>query len=242
MIASKRWLQRSAKLVRVLRRPIYWPALALGVAAAVEHESVGFAHRFATVIDAGANRGQFALVAKRRFPDAELWCFEPLPEARRVLQRLVGDRWDARVLEYALSDAAGEADLHVAGSDDSSSLLPIGEGQRAAFPGTGEVGTTRVRTARLADVVAAEQLRRPALLKIDVQGAELPLLLGAAALLGRIDEILVECSFVELYGGQALADEIIGHLHAGGFRLSGVFSPVYRADGGCLQADLLFAR
>lgn len=242
MTFIRRWLQRAAKLVRVVRRPIYWPALARGVAAAIEHESVGFTHRFATVIDAGANRGQFALVAKRRFPDAELWCFEPLPKARHVLRRLIGERWGARILEYALCNAAGEADLHVARSDDSSSLLPIGEGQTVTFPSTREVGTTRVRTARLADVLAAEESRRPALLKIDVQGSELPLLLGGAEILGRIDEILVECSFVELYHGQALADEVIEHLQADGFRLSGVFSPTYASNGGCVQAALLLAR
>ena len=235
-------LRRAGKLLRVVRRPIYWPALTHGVAAAVEHESIGFAHHFSTVIDVGANRGQFAFVAKRRFPEAQLWCFEPLPEARHVLQRLVGDRWGAQVLEYALSAAAGEADLHVTRRDDSSSLLPIGDGQMAAFPASGEVGTVRVRTARLADALADEDLRRPTLLKIDVQGAELPVLVGAAEILSRIDEILVECSFVELYRGQALADEIIEHLQTEGFRLSGVFSPSYASNGGCVQADLLFAR
>lgn len=234
--------RRAAKLVRAARRPLYWPGLARGVVAAVEHESVGFAHNFATVIDVGANRGQFALVAKRRFPEAQLWCFEPLSGARHVLQRLLREPREGRVLACALSDTAGEAELHIARSDDSSSLLPIGERQTAAFPGTDEVGTIRVRTARLADVLAAEDLRRPTLLKIDVQGAELSVLTGAAEILGSVDEIFVECSFVEFYHGQPLADEIIEHLQAEGFRLSGVFSPSYAATGACLQADLLFVR
>jgi hypothetical protein len=55
------------------------------------------------------------------------------------------------------------------------------------------------------------------LLKIDVQGSELQVLQGRRPALDLIDEVYCECSFVELYEGQALADEVICHLRDRGF-------------------------
>jgi hypothetical protein len=52
----------------------------------------------------------------------------------------------------------------------------------------------------------------------------------------------VECSFVELYRGQALANEVIAAFLHRGLRLHGVYSVVRDAAGRCLQADLLFRR
>ena len=69
--------------------------------------------------------------------------------------------------------------MHVSAREDSSSLLPVGEGQVSAFPGTDEVGTTNVEVRTLDSVMANRDLEKPALLKVDVQGFELPVLRGA---------------------------------------------------------------
>ena len=127
-------------------------------------------------------------------------------------------------------------------ADDSSSLLPMTEAQAQHFPGTETAGRTVVRTAPLDELVAAERRLRPALLKIDVQGAELDVLNGASGVLEAVDSILVECSFVELYRGQALAGEIIDALHRRGFHLTDLCLPVADRSGRVLQADLLFER
>ena len=55
------------------------------------------------------------------------------------------------------------------------------------------------------------------------------------------DWVYAECSYVPLYEGQALAEEIVDYLLSRGFRLSGQFNPtVARVGHGLLQADLLF--
>ncbi len=231
---------RGRKLRRILAVPSYRRALRRGVAAAVEHDATPLPERFGTVIDAGANRGQFALVAARRWPAATLVCFEPLPAPRATLGRVLAGHRRLRVVDAALSTAAGTADLHVSRADDSSSLLAITDQQTATFPGTEEVGTIRVRTARLDAEVDAAAIERPALLKIDVQGAELDVLRGATGVLDCIDAIVVECSFVELYAGQSLADEVIRLLHRHGFALSALASPTSDARGRIVQADLVF--
>ena len=67
------------KYARLLSQPACWPALAQGVAATLEHDSALGREHFATVIDVGANKGQFAIDARQRWPQARLICFEPLP-------------------------------------------------------------------------------------------------------------------------------------------------------------------
>lgn len=230
--------RRARKLVRLLRRSGHRRALRHGVAAAVEHEDVPLRDDVRLVLDVGASRGQFALFARARWPTARIVAFEPLPAAAERFVRVLGDAAELR--RVALGAATGEAVLHVAGRDDSSSLLPIA-GQAAAFPGTAEVDRVRVPVGRLADHLP-DPAARPCLLKVDVQGGELDVLRGAGAALGRVDEVLCECSFVELYAGQPLADEVIAFLAGHGLRLAGCFDQRRDARGDALQADLLFRR
>jgi hypothetical protein len=53
--------------------------------------------------------------------------------------------------------------------------------------------------------------------------------------------VYVESSFVELYVGQPLADEVIAFLLPHGLRLAGIFN-IARSGGEVIQADLLFRR
>ncbi|HEY2638094.1 MAG TPA: FkbM family methyltransferase [Solirubrobacteraceae bacterium] len=235
-------LVKTRKLARLTRHPVYRNGLRHRVAAAVEHRDVPFRASFASVVDAGASRGQFALFARGRWPAARLLCFEPLPGPRAVLERVLADHPAARVLPYALDETAGERAMHVSRRDDSSSLLAITDRQTAVFPGTEEVSTEPVAAVRLDEALQADDLVAPTLLKIDVQGAELAVLRGGAGLLGALDEILVECSFQELYAGQPLVDDVVAFLHEHGFALAGFGSQRLDAAGRAVQADLLFAR
>jgi len=224
----------------IVATPHYRRALRHRVAAAVEHDGAALDHDYRTVIDVGANRGQFLLVAARRFPAAALLGFEPLPAPRDVLRRVMPR--PVRLFEVALSDRAGVATFHVSRADDSSSLLPISDQQVSTFPGTDEVAQVQVTTARLDEVLTAADLEPPVLLKIDAQGGELAVLAGAGGLLASIATVLVECSFAELYQGQPTADEVIHFLHDHAYRLHSV-GPVTTTSGGRpVQADLVFER
>jgi FkbM family methyltransferase len=232
---------RGRKLLAVLRRPEYRRALLHGVVASVEHDAIPLRRDFATVIDVGANRGQFAIYAAAQFPGASLICFEPLPGARAGLRRVLAGNRRLTVFEYALSCDNGERELHVSAADDSSSLLPIGPRQREAFPGTGERSTVAVQVRRLDDVLETRVLEAPVLLKLDVQGSELAVLEGGERTLRLVQAVLVEVSFVELYTGQPLADQVFDRLRKLGFTCKGVWSLTYGAAGECLQGDFLFA-
>jgi FkbM family methyltransferase len=233
-------LRRVRKFIRLAPRPTYWRPLKHRVAAAIEHESVPFAHSFRTIIDVGAHYGQFALFANHRYPRARLHCVEPLPEALRKLEA-VGPR-AALLHPFAAAAVSGSREFHVSRCTDSSSLLPISDRYTTAFPGTEQERMAVVECRRLDELLAPDDLARPCLLKIDVQGSELEVLEGARGILECIDEVFVECSFVEFYRGQSLIDDVVSYLRAREFRLAGIFSVVRDAAGRCLQADLLFSR
>ena len=227
---------RVEKLSRVALRPALWGPLSNGVLASMEHAHVPFGRDFATVLDVGTSRGQFAAFARSRWPGARIVGFEPLPGPAAAARRVLGE--EITVHEVALGRAAGRATINVSGHDDSSSLLRIGR-QAEEFAGTDAVGQLEVEVRPLADYLDPAP-PGPVLLKIDAQGYELEVLAGAGAALAGVDEVYCECSFLELYEGQPRAGEIISHLHGHGFALAGVFGVAHSLSGEQMQADLLF--
>lgn len=232
------------KLARVLSVPSWRRAL-IGqrVAAGVEHTTVlRNMPGLRTIVDVGANRGQFALAAQHFFPEAEIISFEPLARPAANYRLVFRDTPRVTLIDAALGPEAAEAVMHVSRRDDSSSLLPITSKQDDLFPGTAEIGTETVRVARLSECLPAKAITEPALLKVDVQGFELQALVGCEDLLDRFEWAYIECSFVELYAGQARAHEIIAWLRGHDFDLSGVYHTAYDAAGRTVQADFVFAR
>jgi FkbM family methyltransferase len=238
-----RQLARKTRKVGALLTQAEWRrGLRSAVAATVEHDALPLRHDFRMVIDAGANRGQFTLYALARFPSADIIAFEPLPKARDHMARLFKEKVRVEVPPFALGETEGEVDIHVSGRDDSSSLLPIGGRQISLFPGTEEVGTIRASLRTLDEVLANRQIPHPALLKVDVQGFELPVLRGAEQTLRSLDQILVEASFIELYEGQALFPEVSHHLEERGFRLVSGRISTFDSSGRWLQGDFLYEK
>jgi FkbM family methyltransferase len=220
----------------------YFYAIAHGVVAGVEHTQVLYKLNCQTVIDIGANRGQFALVTRRCFPAARIVSFEPLAEPAKRFRSVFQKDQDVILNQTAIGFSTGETTIHVAASDDSSSLLPISSLQEHLFPGTVEIRTEKVKVGRLSDYVTPEEIAPSAMLKLDVQGYELEALRGCEELLDRFAYVYAECSFVELYFGQALAEEIITWLHDRGWSLSGVYNILYDRNGRSIQADILFKK
>lgn len=231
-------MRRIRKALSALAVRAYWPTLARGVVPGVEHGPAFDGHDFATVLDVGANKGQFAAFARRRWPHARLICFEPLPGPRGRLVSVLGA--DAEVHSVALGNREGEADMHLASREDSSSLLPLGDAQKLLFS-MNEERIVSVPVRRLDTVIRGDRLTRPALLKIDVQGFEFETLQGAASVLGSIDAVYVECSFLELYAGQKLAADVAELLRGFGLIETGRFN-LCRLGEEDVQADLLFER
>lgn len=230
------------KLRQLWASPYYLAAVFKGAAAAVEHEMVLRDFDFATIIDIGGNKGQFALVSRHCCPSARIHSFEPLPGPSAILKRVFAGDELTVINTSAIGPERGSVLIHVSKRDDSSSLLPITAAQSKHFPGTEESHTLDIGISPLSDFLEEADIERPALLKIDVQGYELEALYGCADLLDAFDSVYVECSFIELYEGQSLAGDVVDYLQSKEYRLSGVYNMSYDADGKAIQADFLFKR
>jgi hypothetical protein len=233
-------INRLERAYFLLRSPIAMNAfLRHKVLAGNEHRHV-LPPSLKTIIDIGANRGQFTLAARIWAPQAQIIAFEPLSQAANLFTKIFSNDSQVILHQMAIGSESKSMEMHISAKDDSSSLLSLSELQTTMFPFTAEIGKTSVLVRPLSSVISGENIQRPALLKLDVQGYEYEALVGSLELLPNIDFIYCECSFLEFYTGQKLAYHVISLLENNGFILVGLYNASYDEKGRCIQADFLF--
>jgi FkbM family methyltransferase len=236
-------MQIFSKIFRVLWVKAYRKAaLRTRVAASTEHDRIINGLKLDTVIDVGANRGQFALCIRRHYPQAQIFSFEPLSKPAETYQKTFAGDTRVRLFRSAIGPESRTAQMHVSRWDVASSLLPIAQAQHDNFPFTEESRQESVSVSPLSASLDRQSINGVAMLKLDVQGYELTALQGCADLLDRFQFVYVEASFVELYVGQALASDVIAFLLGNGFKLICVANLETGRAQRPIQADFLFSR
>ena len=215
-------------------------ALLSGVAATVEHRKIlSQIDNCSVVIDGGANKGQFAVLAHSLWPSASIFCFEPLDEPRSQLERLTRSIRDIRVFPLALHSTQCSMQMFLTKRRDSSSLFrPEGPKDCTADQYQVADGVTEIRTTTLDQWATLESTGTIDLIKLDLQGGELQALIGAADSLKSTRFIFCELSYRRTYQGQPLCTEVITWLAQHGFNLVGVSPSPYGVDA--WEADFLF--
>ncbi len=194
-----------------------------------------------TVLDIGANTGQFADEIRGAAPGAQIYSFEPLPDCFEKLQTRFGSDPRFRAFNVALGDAPGDVAMHRSSHSQSSSLLAMGDLHREAFPFSAGESEVRVRVERLDDLAAQLTLEKPLLAKLDVQGFEDRVIAGGRSVLARADLIVTEMTVEPLYRSQSLFDDLYRALRELGFEYRGNLGQLtHPVDGRVLQMDALF--
>jgi FkbM family methyltransferase len=135
-----------------------------------------------TAIDIGAHRG---LILHEMFaiaPQGRHFAFEPIP---RLAETLMRDYPQARVYSTALSDQSGWATFHYLPNAPAESGLKLHR-THVLNPGNEEL-TVQVR--RLDEIIPADE--RIALIKIDAEGAELPIIRGGLTTIRRCRPLII---------------------------------------------------
>jgi FkbM family methyltransferase len=171
-----------------------------------------------TVIDVGANVGQFAVASTRLFENATVIPIEPNPRIVDMLRTNLPAGVRENVLMTAVGDTIGTAVFHVNRDSQVSSLLQLGSDRLGSFPRSTVVEEITVPVTTLDALFADRTLAAPILLKIDVQGFEDRVITGGATFLARVDWVLMEVSFSKLYEGERDFTSIIELMRSRGFR------------------------
>ena len=185
------------------------------------------------IIDVGANRGDWSRSIRPIFPHGPILMVEA-----------------QATLEPELARASREID----GTEYRIALLGPAEGEERAFfemgtgssllPENSNVARTRtVAVTRTLDALAHEVMpgANAIFLKLDVQGAELMILAGAAAMLERCAAVQLEAALLPYNAGAPLIDEVVATMARKGFLVTEV-SGFSRPVAHLVQIDLVFAR
>lgn len=203
-------------------------------------------HQVDTVLDVGANVGQYGQHLRELGFRGRIVSFEPLTVPRGRLQTLAANDplWTVAP-QMAIGEQEGNVTINVASNGGaSSSILPMLARHEHAAPDVAYVGSEIVFISRL-DIAARDFLvnARKVFLKVDVQGYELQVLQGATEILPSITGGQVEVSFVPLYSGQSSFLTVAEWLRAHDFDIWGVIPGFAdNSTGQVLQADVVFFR
>ena len=198
-----------------------------------------------TVLDVGANIGQYGLQLRSLGFRGAIHSFEPFPPSFEVLRRQAArsrppSAWRAH--HFGLGEREGQADMHVSRESVFNSLrdsLPQSAGLHAGIVASSVVPVP-IRT--LDSVWDELQLsREQVFLKLDTQGYELPILQGGPRALQSIRAIQLEVSLSPLYKDQPCIEEIVPFLRQRGFLMYGLWPTGFRVrnENRLLEADLL---
>jgi len=196
-----------------------------------------------TLIDIGANVGQFAVASIHMFEGSTVYPVEPDPRVAEQLRKNVGMPVAENVRVTAIGNSIGTATFHVNRDPQVSSLLPLGADRIESFPASKVVEEITVPVTTLDVLFDGVILVEPILLKIDVQGFEDRVIAGGGSFLKRVQWVLVEVSFSRLYEGERNFETIVDLLKKHGFRfvrpMNFHFSP---KTGEIIEMDALFIR
>ena len=174
----------------------------------------------ATILDVGANRGQFASKILASGWNGDLVSFEPVSETHSMLTEAkvaaANPRWFISPA-FALGSETATAEINVARNLVSSSLLQI----RGAFADvdkeTRPVRTETIAVRRLDDAIEPSW-NAPFALKTDTEGFELEVLKGATSTLTRTRVIMIEMFLAPFHDGGARFGELASFIVEAGFR------------------------
>jgi FkbM family methyltransferase len=202
-------------------------------------------YKIDTVIDIGANAGQFAQHVRREVGfEGLILSFEPLSTAFKLLNANADNDCFWKVFNYALGDVEGKHEINIAANSYSSSILDMLSPHLKSAPDSKYLGKETIQIKTLDSVFKPLcENARNIYLKIDTQGFEKRVLRGAEKSLAYIDTVQIEMSLVPLYDGEPVVNEILQIMTQNGYTLIGVEQGLSDPNGAqLLQMDGFFHR
>jgi FkbM family methyltransferase len=202
-------------------------------------------HQVDMVLDVGANVGQYASDLFKIGYKGKIVSFEPMSKEYEVLKKAAASNSNWIVApQAAIGDYNGEVEINISENSVSSSILPLTDYVKQTAPETRYVSSEKVKIQPLSDAALPfiEKAERP-FLKIDVQGYEEKVLLGAANIMPKLQGVHLEFSLKPLYENESSFEDMLRLVKSFGFEPC-YFIPHHTTDsmGRLLQMDGVFYR
>lgn len=199
-----------------------------------------------TVLDVGANVGQYASMLRSQGYANRILSFEPVAASYARLKEAAKDDPNWEVFHHGLGADDASVEMFVEGDSSMNSMLCA----RQDLPlMKNEIHKSRqvVEIRRLDSIFDALCTRDEKIfLKIDTQGFELDVLKGAEKSMSRFTGLELELSLTPLYQKQSCLPEVAAYLYQRGFKLWSIERGIadvksgetYEVEGIFIRSDL----
>lgn len=181
-------------------------------------------------VQVGAYNGNEGELYNTLNPDSVVW-IEPTPHMYEYLKINTQKYTNIKkqmYFDYVISDIIGEIDFNLIGINEStepngvnfgcSSILELKE-HANIYPQFKKFETIKRQSITLDELYNKHHIEKPGFLNMDVQGAELRVLMGATNLLENdIKVILAETAEVEMYDTSVIEKDLTHYLNKFGFK------------------------
>ncbi len=164
-----------------------------------------------TVLDVGANLGDWSRLAKKTFPKANFFLIEPQIEMKIPLENFCQEFPGSQCFFAGAADSPGVLALTIWDDLAGSSFLPKEDDSLK------EKGKQRcVPVITIDQLVLDRKIPIPQFVKLDVQGFEIKVLKGADQLFGITEVFVLEVSLF-VFSGHSLFHEVIRFMSDRGY-------------------------
>lgn len=151
------------------------------------------------VFDIGANKGTWTAQYEPKLPNANFFLFEANPKHQRPRNLAAKHKWFNNVLS---SPDIKEVDFYsIVGTGDSY--------YKEQTHHYNECDPLKLTTITLDEMVKEHSLPFPQLIKLDTQGSELDIMLGAEPIIKQTDIIIIEMAILPYNQGAPTFDDYI---------------------------------
>lgn len=182
------------------------------------------------IFDVGAFEGRFCRMARRIWPHSQIMMFEANREKEPILTSVASQ--ENAELKMSLLGSIDDKEVEFFVMERGSSVLEENSPQKRNI--------IKTKTSRL-DTISGDL--QPDFLKLDVQGFELQVLLGAEKALQSAEAVMMEVSLIEINKGAPLFAETVGFMANRGFEVADIMEIHRRPlDKATNQVDLFFVK
>ena len=231
-------MNRIKKIVTCFLNPSFYKAYVNGVAPLFElHSLLSQINQIKTIIDIGSNKGQFLLLGRSIFPAAKIYSFEPQIKYLNLQKIILGGK-KIKYFNFGLGNVKKKTNFFITNREDSSSFLkPI----KIKVDKYKTKKIVKMSIKKLDKIIKKSEIKRPAIMKLDVQGYELEVLKGSKKLLKKIDFVITEISFKQVYKNQPTRKRLSKFLNKNNFKSKKILN-ISKMNNKLFQGDELFAR